>query len=333
MRRGTIFILLSSSFLNLLAQDTPKTASADHAAAISAADTAWKKGCLISVSFNQISLTNWAAGGQNALSGSFTGNFFINYNTGKHSWNNTLDMAYGIIENGSVPTQKNLDKIELNSKYGLQARKDFFYSCLINAKTQFAPGYNYPNDSTVVSRFLAPGYITAALGMDYMIGNWFSLFLSPATGRLVIVEDQQLANEGQFGVNPAVYSSQGVLIKNGQNIQTQFGAYLRTRVQKNIAKNVNLMTVLSLFNNYTDPKVYQRANTNVDWQFTLNVKIAKLLTFNLFTQLLYDNNINIPTYGNITVGNTEYKNVVLGQGPKTQFQEAVGFGLTYVIKK
>jgi hypothetical protein len=322
MNKHIFFILvMSACYLTSWAQNISKIPEISQ----TPVDTSWKTGFLITVSFNQTSLTNWAAGGQNSIAGSFIGNFFANYNKGKNSWNNTLDLAYGFIENGASRIQKNLDRIELNSKYGYQADKDLFYSCLINAKTQFAPGYNYPNDSVKVSDFAAPAYVTAAIGMDYMMSSWFSLFISPATGRLVIVTDQQLADQGQFGVTPALYDAQGNIVKNGQEVQTQFGAYLRARLQKNFTKTTMLMSTLALFNDYTDPKVYQRKNINVDWQTTFNMKITKLLTFNLFTQLLYDNNIKIPTYGK--------NDVIIGQGPKTQFMEALGLGISYALHK
>ena len=39
----------------------------------------WQKGGLFSIGFNQLSLTNWAAGGQNSLSGNSLINLFADY--------------------------------------------------------------------------------------------------------------------------------------------------------------------------------------------------------------------------------------------------------------
>jgi hypothetical protein len=292
-------------------------------------DTSWKKGGFVSLSFNQVSLTNWAAGGENALSGTFIGNFFANYKKEKAIWDNTLDVGYGMLKSGDAKVRKNEDKIELNSKYGHEAFDHCYYSALINAKTQFAPGYTYPNDSVVISRFAAPAYLTVALGMDYKPTDYFSLFLSPATGRLVIVADQKLADEGQFGVDPATYDVNGNKLTNGKQIRTEFGAYLRARFQKDIFKNVNLLSTLNLFNNYTDKIASRRGNINVDWQTMLNMKVGKWLTFSVFTHLLYDNNIDIPTYEDVIVGNVIYKNTVVAKGPKLQFKEVLGVGISW----
>lgn len=318
MKRIIIIVLLAAVVL--------RSAKAQEAAK---ADTSWKKGGFISLSFNQVSLTNWAAGGENALSGTFIGSFFANYKKEKATWDNTLDIGYGLLKSGSAGLRKNEDKIELNTKYGHLAKGKFYYSALINAKTQMAPGYNYPNDSVVISRFAAPAYVAIALGMDYKPADYFSLFISPATGRFVIVSDQKLADAGQFGVDPATYDLNGNKLTSGKMLRTEFGAYLRARFQKDIYKNVNLLSTLNLFNNYTDKIAGHRGNVNVDWQTMLNIKAGKLITFSVFTHLLYDNNIDIPTYGDITVGTTVYKNVVVGKGPKTQFKDVLGVGLSY----
>lgn len=112
-------------------------------------------------------------------------------------------------------------------------------------------------------------------------------------------------------------------------LRTEFGAYLRARFQKDIFKNMNLLSTLNLFNNYTDKIASRRGNVNVDWQTMINIKAGKLITFSVFTHLLYDNNIDIPTYGDVTVGNTVYKNAVVAKGPKTQFKEVLGIGFSY----
>ncbi len=60
----------------------------------------WNTGGMGTFTFSQVSLTNWAAGGQNSLSANGLVNMFANYNKDKISWENTLDMAYGMIRQG-----------------------------------------------------------------------------------------------------------------------------------------------------------------------------------------------------------------------------------------
>ena len=49
------------------------------------------------LNFNQIGLTNWAAGGENAFSSQLLTGFFANYKKDKVTWDNYLIANYGLI--------------------------------------------------------------------------------------------------------------------------------------------------------------------------------------------------------------------------------------------
>ena len=55
----------------------------------------WKRSGLISANFTQVSLTNWAAGGQSSMSGVFMLNYLANYKKDSLSWDNYIDLRYG----------------------------------------------------------------------------------------------------------------------------------------------------------------------------------------------------------------------------------------------
>ncbi|MBK7965298.1 MAG: DUF3078 domain-containing protein [Bacteroidetes bacterium] len=90
-----LFILFGSTSLGV-AQDST----------LVKADTIWRTGGLFSSSFNQVSLMNWAAGGQDAMSLNNIVSLFAKYNKGKMAWDNTLDMGYGIIKQGDEKSEK-----------------------------------------------------------------------------------------------------------------------------------------------------------------------------------------------------------------------------------
>lgn len=283
----------------------------------------WKKGGFFAINFNQVSLTNWAAGGESALSATALGSAFVKYRKDDLYWETVLDAGYGFITTSSQPLRKNEDKLELNSKFGKKAKGKFYYAGMLNFRTQFAPGFNFPNDSVEISRFMAPAYLSLALGMDYKPNEWFSAFISPATGRSTFVLDQNLADAGQFGVTEAVRDANGVIITPGESIRYEFGAYIRARIQGDIAKNISVISNLQLFNNYTDPIAEQRRNIDVNWETIISIKANKWLTTTLFTNLIYDHDIDIPVTR--TVNGVE----VEGVGPRTQFKEVLGVGLSF----
>ena len=287
-----------------------------------AQDTLWRKGGIINLNFNQTSFDNWAAGGEDAISASALLSAFDNYKKGRTAWDNSLDLGYGMLKQGEQKLRKNEDKIDFTSKlgYAVNSKNKLFYTALLNLKSQFDNGYNYPNDSVVISKFGAPAYVTFALGLDYKPNKYFSVFVSPLTMKMTIVGDRDLADAGAYGVNPAEYDSFGNKTKDGEHNRTEFGAYLNAKFQKDIMQNVNLLTKLDLFSNYAeDPQ-----NVDVNWEVLIAMKINKLLSASISTQLIYDDNIPVPLFSDVNGVRTQ-----TGAGPRTQFKEVLAIGLSY----
>ncbi|HEV2355032.1 MAG TPA: DUF3078 domain-containing protein, partial [Puia sp.] len=164
----------------------------------------WKTGGLFNLTFNQAALSNWAAGGdKSALSLNTLVNLYAYYLDGRRSWDNFLIVQYGFANTTSLGSRKTNDLFDLTSKYGYDVGKKWYISGLFDFRTQFAPGYNYPTaDSKVLtSDRLAPAYLLLSLGMNYKPNPNFSVFLSPATARVVIVNNDSLAAQGAFGVD------------------------------------------------------------------------------------------------------------------------------------
>lgn len=260
----------------------------------------WKRSGLISANFSQVSLTNWAAGGQSSMSGVFMLNYLANYKKDSLSWDNYIDLRYGFLKEDGNDMTKSSDRIEFNSKLGYNTGTGWNYAALVNFKSQFAPGYNYPRtpNDTYISKFLAPAYVNVALGMDYK-NDFITLFISPATGKFTIVGDDDLSAAGEFGVDP------------GKKFRAEFGGSVRFGAQKEIVKNVTASTKLDLFSNY----FHNPANIDVDWTFMLNMKVNEWLSANFLAQMIYDDDINIEDKD----GNS---------APMIQFMEMFGVGLS-----
>jgi hypothetical protein len=268
------------------------------------------------LSLTQASYNNWAAGGEKSLATNAMVNIFADYKKGKLSWNNALSLAYGFMNQGDVKNKKTDDKIDLSSKAGIYAFKNWDYTALLGFKSQFAEGFNYPNDSVAISKFMAPGYFQFALGMDYKPNDFFSLFLSPIGVRLTVVNDQALADAGAFGVDPAEYDNELVLTKHGKTSRLEAGASAKAVFKKDIAKNINLGTKLELFSNYME----NPQNIIANWEVLLAMKVNSFITTTISTQLIYDDNI--------TIDDKDGK-----AGPRTQFKEVIGVGFSYKFSK
>jgi hypothetical protein len=268
----------------------------------------WKAGGVFNANTTQVALSNWAGGGQNSISVQGILGLYANHAKGKLAWDNNLDLAYGVVKQGSLDWFKNDDRIELNSKFGYQASSKWYYAGLLNFRTQFVEGFNNPGEINYISNFLAPGYTTIALGMDYKPNDRLTMFISPATIKVTIVTDELLSSQGAFGVLP------------GQKVRAEFGGYLKAMFQqKKLFGNENLSfkTNVSLFTNYANKP--QNIDVTADAIFT--AKVAKYLSVSLSAFLIYDDDINIKLYDD--------NNVEIGEGPRTQFKEVLALGFAY----
>jgi len=293
-------------------------------------DTLWSVGGLANINFSQVYLSNWAGGGQNAISTQGILSLFANYIKGNSSWDNSIDLAYGVIKQGeakSAPWFKNDDRIELNSKVGKKASEKWYYSGLVNFRTQFNYGYNKVGDTVQISNFMAPGYSIVALGMDYKPSEHFTFFVAPLTSKMTFVTDDYLSGIGAFGLD------------SGSVFRSEVGGYIKLALSKKAPlkmEGLTFKTNLTLFSNYSNGP----ENIDVTWETLTNVKLNKYMTISLSTYLIYDHDIDIARYN--SDGSARYYkdsngDNILGsdgsfvqvKGPVMQFKEAWSVGFAY----
>jgi hypothetical protein len=268
-----------------------------------------------------VSLNNWAAGGQNSLSVLGIANVFANYKQGKSSWNNSLDVTYGLVKTEGRRVQKSDDRIELNLKYGHRASRQWHYTSQLNLKTQMTPTYTITRDS-VMSSFFSPAYVLASLGMDFKPNDKLSVFLSPFTGKFTIVQNQRLADLGAFGVKGAERDAEGRLMPGtGENFRKEFGGYINVRYREEILENVTLQSKLDLFSNY----LRNAQNVDMAWENLLNLKVNKFISASLFVHMIYDDDIKVDIDRDDD-GTTDRR------GPRLQLKQTLGVGFSYNFK-
>lgn len=296
-----------------------------------AQDTTWTTGGIYTLNFNQTSLTNWSAGGENSIAANSLLNVFAKYRKNRAAWDNSLDLGYGLLKAGEKDFRKSDDKIDLLSKFGYDAtsKNKWFYSALFNFRSQFTNSFEYPTDTTknLISKFAAPAYILFALGMDYKPKDYFSVFISPLTMKTTLVMDQDLADAGSFGVEKATYDSLFKKTADGENIRMEYGAYINAKFQKDVLTNVNFLTKLDLFSNYAE----NPQNIDVNWEVLIAMKINKYLSASINTQLIYDDDITIQEYDVVNgfkIPKLKSDGVTPVSGPRVQFREVLGIGLS-----
>jgi hypothetical protein len=206
------------------------------------------------------------------------------------------------------------DKIDILSKYGREAFKNFYYSALMNFRTQMRPGYKYPDTENIISDLFSPAYLLIALGMDYKPNPYFSAFLAPLAAKFTFVTNESLSAAGAFGVTP------------GEKSRGEIGGYIRAIYSRNdfkdeFLKNVSFTTKIDLFSNYG----HNPQNIDVTWENLIALKVNKFISVNFNTVLIYDDDIKVPVDRN---GNGLFESTE-ASGPRTQFKEILGVGFSY----
>lgn len=265
----------------------------------------WKFGGFFSLTMNQVSLHNWQAGGENSVSANLITRLTADYKKDKFSWKNRFEAGYGLIQQASDPTQKTDDRLEFSTQAGHEMNDKWEFNGFATFRTQFTNGYKNPGDDTAISKFMAPAYILAGLGFEYKPSKWFIANISPVTGKMTIVNDQRLSDEGRFGVD------------KGKTTRTELGGYLKIVMKKEIMKNITFETKADFFSNYLE----KPGNIDVTWDVLLVMKVNKWISANLTTNLIYDDDIDIVVKEKTATSPAEV-------GPRVQFKEVFGAGLT-----
>ncbi len=300
-----IISLLAISHLSYAQDETVKGLQSDASKTIDKkgkidSSKIWNTGGLFNLNIGQGTQSNWAAGGDDF---SFSVNSYLGlygfYKKGRYSWDNTLELNYGLINTTSVGTRKNDDRIDLLSKGGYGLTKNLSLSGLFNFHSQFAKGYNYEKDGskTLLSDFLSPAYILLGLGLDYKPVEGLSIYVSPITARWTIVNNDTLSAHGDYGVD------------SGQKVRTEIGAFASINYLKKITKTILYKGRLDLFSNYAhNPQNVDLTMTNM-----FQAEISKVFSVNLNINLIYDDDVK--QFG------------PNGDSPALQFQSVLGIGL------
>ncbi|MGB0427935.1 MAG: DUF3078 domain-containing protein [Flavobacteriales bacterium] len=292
----TLAVIASSSTTFLMAQ---QVADAGHALE-QVADSNWTYEASGSLTFSQLGLSNWAEGGENNLSLIGFINAKANYKKDKTTWDNSLRLGYGLLKQGETDFVKSDDIIDFQSKYGHQAKKIWYYSALLNFKTQFDLGYEKPLERTnLASQFFAPAYVNLALGMDYKPSDNFSVLMSPLSMKATYVLAEQI-DETRWGLD------------SNETSRYEIGASLNAEYKTKLMENVSYETRLGLFSNYLNNPL----NIDVNWENVIKMNVNKYISVNIITELRYDDDIVFEKDNG-------------KQGKAVQFKEFVGIGLTY----
>lgn len=315
--KSLFFNLLSLIFLtNCWAQPIIRTVKEDPKEKDT---TYWIHKNTVNFDMTQIAFSNWNSGGNSSISGILKGTFQKKFTRGKVLWNNELLTRYGINKQEGRELRKTDDQIVINSNFGYKKseKSNWYYSGRFNFTSQFVEGYAYPNKEIAISFPLSPAYIFLGFGSEYNIKEKdFNIYMSPMTLKTTLVLNQRLANQGSFGVTPAVLDEFGNVVSKGRRNRTEMGFLINNYWKKEIYKNIIYESRLILFADY----IGKFGNIDVDWQSQLDMEINDFVRANITLQMIYDDD-------------TKAKKEIDGQqvtvGARLQLKQVLGIGVVY----
>lgn len=239
---------------------------------------------------------NWSSAGNArlAITAAFNGTY--KYVNGKNIWDNVVDLAFGIhwqdLDGKNTPLleslRKNEDKIDLTSTYSRALKNSWNVNAMANFKTQFYKGYQYGEDTVLISNIMSPAYLTTALGFEYK-KEWWNVSLSFLTGRTTFVcSDSLIKNGYNYGV---IQDTDYLITNHYRHAYFGLGSYVKFYMKKDIAKNLNLYVRAELFYDYMKRSNLQREaniryelieNGYKDWNY------AKKLGYCLYHEMDFD---------------------------------------------
>jgi len=246
----------------------------------------WKKKLVFNLNVNQAAFSsNWKGGGVNSLGLNGLFNYSANYSKNRDSWDNEISLLYGFVNNSGQGFRKTLDRILLDTKYGYKLSDNWGLFTNLNFLSQFSKGYNYEKDANgveqgiLISDFMAPAFLTFAIGAEYHPVEYFTMRISPFAPRVTIVNDPE-----RF--IPAVDPIAPYGVVPPDETRYEWLAFqLVAEFDKDIATNLNLKWRYMMFANY---ETLELKTIDHRLELMLNAKVNRFITVGLGGILLYD---------------------------------------------
>ncbi|WP_183575975.1 DUF3078 domain-containing protein [Mucilaginibacter sp. X5P1] len=251
----------------------------------------WHKLILFNLNFNQAGFTNnWSGGGVNSVALGANFDFKSEYNKAPLDYTNELNFIYGASKNKGQGFRKTNDYIYFDNKIATQLSKKWLFFGSLNFTSQFSDGYTYndPSPPTLISRFMAPGYLTESVGLEYKPSKFFDWRLGAATAKQTFVLDTSIAHTavGYYGVLP------------GHTFVNQMAFQSVATFDKDVMKNLHLNMRYTLFIPYTQSLAFVSHRVDA----VLTAKVNSLVAVTINGTFLYDKTVGPQAQGTETLG-------------------------------
>jgi len=233
-----------------------------------------KASSLAQFSQNYVS-PNWYQGGNSNLAvlGILSGQ--LNYDNKKSiQWENNAEWRVGFntVAGDSLRSlSTNDDVLKINSKLGIKAGGNWFYSGSVDFSTQFFDSYKGINSPIKKASFLTPVRLNIGFGFDYKYKKLLSLMISPVALKYIYMNDN-------VGVAPNLFG-----IKTGENSLKEVGSSFKAVLSYAPVREIQFDSKMSFYTNYE--------KVEVDWELVCNMTINRFMSTRISFNPRYDNTV------------------------------------------
>jgi hypothetical protein len=265
----------------LLAQDTLKPP-----------ELGWKHGVVAGLTLTQVTFTDWAQGGDNALAYTLSIDGKSTLEEQTFGWANAYKFAFGQTRLGDQGLRKTDDKIDLESVLSYKLGGLIRPYAAATFKSQFAKGFKYDANGTrtALSKFFDPAYLTQSVGALYQPIPEVKTRLGVGLREVLTTDFPAYADD------PATLAVEKTRVDGGLESVTD--------LEWHLDDNLLLTSKLELFAPFKTLDQIVVRNDN-----TLAAKVGKYVTVNLNVQLINERRAT----------------------PRTQVKETLALGLSYAL--
>jgi hypothetical protein len=300
MRHVILILLLLGALARLSAQVTDEDRKreaalrdkADNARSDTTVPFGWSHGIVAGVNLSQVSFTHWAAGGENSLAYAAYLNGRSQHRSEMFDWLNTYKLIFGQARLSSQGLRKTDDELYFESLLFYRMDPHFNPYAAFTFRTQFAPGYLYPDNAPEVqiSKFFDPAYFTQSIGMAWRPVREVTSRLGVAMREIITSDYPAFADDPETA--------------EIEKTRTFGGLEWVTDVKWGFAENMEFLSRLEVFSPFSTPDIM-----TVRWDNTITAKVNTYITAMVSAQLLYDE-------------------IVI---PRTQVKQGISIGLSYTL--
>lgn len=230
----------------------------------------WNPSLTAGFNFSQVSFSDWAKGGENAIAWNSYVNFGLVYKSEHWVFKNQLRAIFGRTQAGDQPNKQNENEIFMENLVARDLGWIFKFAASNTFLTQITTGYNYKVDpAPKISDFFDPAYITQGIGLLYDKSEYVQT-------RFDLAAREIISNEYYFEADDPTTAEI-------EKFKFDLGLNSVTDLKIPIAENVLYVSKLSLFSPFKKLDIW-----DIRWESLLTAQVNKWLATNLSVVLVYD---------------------------------------------